>query len=215
MKRESRLISVQGVPMLIFDSPECISDDIVKYNNFWEFELFNKWKHHFPSKGLMLDLGANIGSHCLQFKHWFPDIEILAFELDYNNFRLLSKNVKGIHNILCFNVGVGSHTSIVNFDNGHFSNSGVVKIAANGENQNIVLALDDLHFQKPINFIKIDIEGHELSAFEGMTTLLENNSPMIWLEDITENKGALSFLFNLGYKLLAENKTTDDYLVYK
>ena len=41
--RSTKIISIKGNPMIIFDSPEMISDDIVKYNNFWEFELFNKW----------------------------------------------------------------------------------------------------------------------------------------------------------------------------
>ena len=50
MKRDTRLISINNIPLLIFDSPECISDDIVRYKNFWEFELFNKWKQHFPTE---------------------------------------------------------------------------------------------------------------------------------------------------------------------
>jgi hypothetical protein len=50
MKNETRLLNIKGVPMLVHGSPECVSDDIVKYNNFWEFEIFNKWKHYFPSE---------------------------------------------------------------------------------------------------------------------------------------------------------------------
>ena len=42
MKRETRIVSIHNTPMVIFESPECISDDIVKYNDFWEFEIFNK-----------------------------------------------------------------------------------------------------------------------------------------------------------------------------
>ena len=33
MKRDTRLFSINNIPLLIYDSPECISDDIVKYNN--------------------------------------------------------------------------------------------------------------------------------------------------------------------------------------
>ena len=87
--RSTKIISIKGNPMVIFDSPEMISDDIVKHNNFWEFELFNKWQNFFPKEGLMLDIGANIGSHCVQFKHHFPDLEIYAFEPYLENYQLL------------------------------------------------------------------------------------------------------------------------------
>ena len=48
--RSTKIVSIKNIPMVIFDSPECISDDIVKYNDFWEFELFNKWKETFPKR---------------------------------------------------------------------------------------------------------------------------------------------------------------------
>ena len=34
MIRETRMVTIKGVPMQIFEAPECISDDIVKYNDF-------------------------------------------------------------------------------------------------------------------------------------------------------------------------------------
>ena len=99
MKRETRLVSIHNTPMIIFEGPECISDDIVKYNDFWEFDLFNSWKDHFPSSGLMLDIGANIGGHCVQFKHHFPHLKIIAFEPHPDNYSLLKQNVKRYNDV--------------------------------------------------------------------------------------------------------------------
>ena len=208
--RSTKIISIKDTPMVIFDSPECISDDIVKYNDFWEFELFNRWKKHFPKEGLMLDIGANIGSHCIQFKLYFPDIEIYAFEPFKENFDVLIQNTKQYKDVKCFNVGIGSRTSIVHFNSGHTQNSGVVHIVRNSDNPNIVLSLDSLTID-PVSFIKIDVEGHELSSFEGMKLLLKRDKPLIWLED---NKGkAVPYLQSLGYKILEEDKLTNDYLM--
>ena len=208
--RSTKIVSIKNIPMVIFDSPECISDDIVKYNDFWEFELFNRWKKHFPKEGLMLDIGANIGSHCIQFKLYFPDIEIYAFEPFKENFDVLIQNTKQYKDVKCFNVGIGSRTSIVHFNNGHAQNSGVVHIVRNSDNPNIVLSLDNLTID-PVSFIKIDVEGHELSSFEGMKLLLERDKPLIWVED---NKGkAVPYLKSLGYKILEEDKLTKDYLM--
>ena len=211
--RSTRIISIKNTPMVIFDAPECISDDIVKYNNFWEFELFNKWKHYFPKEGLMLDIGANIGSHCVQFKHYFPDLEIYAFEPFKENFDVLIQNTKQYKDVKCFNVGVGSRTSIVHFNDGHAQNSGVVHIVKNSDNSNIVLSLDDLTLPK-VSFIKIDVEGHELSCMQGMTRLLLDQKPLIWLEE--NNIGdyrVIPYLEKLGYKMLDQQKETKDYLM--
>jgi len=211
MRRSTRLVSIRNTPMIIFEAPECISDDIVKYRDFWEFELFTKWSDFFPSKGLMLDIGANIGSHCLQFKENFPDLEIYAFEPFPENFNLLKQNTQRYNDVKCFNLGIGSHNSIVHFDDGHEFNSGVVSVVENSNNPNIVLALDTFNFHKQVDFIKIDIEGHELSAFEGMKDLLITNRPLVWLED---NKGdAVPYLQSLGYQILEKNELTNDYLM--
>ena len=211
MKRETRIVSIHNTPMVIFESPECISDDIVKYNDFWEFQLFNDWKEHFPSTGLMLDIGANIGGHCVQFKHHFPDLKIIAFEPHPDNYSVLKQNTKRYNDVSVINVGVGSRTSIVSFDDGHNSNSGVVKIVPNGAHKNIVLALDDVWFDEPVKFIKIDIEGHEMSAFEGMIKLIQRDKPLIWLEDNTNT--AVNFLARLGYTTVKRDYTTPDFLM--
>ena len=211
MNRSTRLINIKNTPMVIFETPECISDDIVKYRDFWEFELFAKWCEYFPKKGLMLDIGANIGSHCLQFKESFSELEIYAFEPYLENFNLLLQNTKRYKNIKCFNIGVGSNNSIVHFNDGHEFNSGVISIVEDSNNPNIVLALDTFNFNKKVDFIKIDIEGHELSAFEGMVELLKKDKPLIWLEDNAGN--AVSFLKNLGYKIIQQQDSTKDYLM--
>ena len=211
MKRSTRLISIKNNPMVIFDSPECISDDIVKYRDYWEFELFTEWCEYFPTKGLMLDLGANIGSHCLQFKTNFPDIQIWAFEPYLENYNLLEQNTKQYNDIHCFNVGVGSSNSMVHFSEGHEQNSGVVTIVDKSNITNLVLSLDTIQFPQPISFIKIDIEGHELSALEGMKNILLKDKPLIWIEDI--KKKAVPYLQSLGYKIINSKTQTNDYLM--
>ena len=218
MIRETRMVNIKGIPMQIFEAPECISDDIVKYNNFWEFELFNRWVEYFPKNGLMIDIGANIGNHCLQFKQNFPDLSIWAFELHPENYKLLKANVKAYNDVHAFNVGIGSRTSVVSFTDGHFSNSGVVKMEADGINKNIIIALDDIldcdEQKHPITFIKLDIEGHELSALEGMKKTLLKYNPLIWIEDLTDSV-AINYLMNLGYNIIQKEVSTSDYLMSK
>lgn len=211
MKRSTRLVSIRNTPMVIFEGPECISDDIVKYNDFWEFKLFNQFKEYFPKEGLMLDIGANIGTHCVQFKYYFPNLKIWAFEPFLENFNLLKSNTDRYHDVHCFNVGVGSKGSMVHFGNEQVRNSGVIKIVDESNITNLVIALDTIEFPEPIKFIKIDVEGHELSAFEGMKNTLLKYKPTIWLED--NNLTAVPYLENLGYKVISKQIETNDYLM--
>ena len=214
MKRETRLVSIQGVPMVIYDSPECISDDIVRYNNFWEFELFQKWFKYFPKDGLYFDIGANIGSNSLQFKKNLPNIEIWGFEIDFNNFSLLRQNFKTFPDMFCFNIGVGSNTSLVNFTDFSLSNSGVITVTSDGNNQNLVMALDTINLSdKKLTFIKMDIEGHEISALQGMVNLILTHNPIIWIEDLSGL--GREFLINIGYEMVESVEETSDYLFIK
>ena len=211
MKRGTRLVSIKNTPMVIYEGPECISDNIVKNNNFWEFQLFDRFKNHFPTKGLMLDIGANIGSHCVQFKHYFPEINIWAFEPFDENFNVLKTNTDRYDDVHCFNVGVGSNNSMVHFGNEQEHNSGVIKIVPESNITNLVIALDTITFPQPIKFIKIDVEGYELSAFEGMKNLLLRDKPVIWLEDISTT--AVPYLKKLGYTIIDGDVNTNDYLM--
>jgi len=218
MARDTRLVSIHGIPMKIFEAPECISDDIVKYQDFFEFEIFNRWKEFFDTSGYILDVGANIGNHVLQFKYHFPNSKILAFELHDENYGLLKYNTSKLANVKCFNVGLGSRTSIVNYNDGHVSNCGVVRVDANGGKHNIVMKLDDLFIDDRVSFIKMDIEGHELSALEGMIYKLITNKPKIWVEDLSPNKLAINYLESLGYKVIDKvidknTKKIHDYLL--
>ena len=203
--RNTRFVNFDGVKMMLFESPEIISDQIFLKRNFYEYELFDKWKDCFPNDGLMLDIGANIGNHSLMYNHFFPNLEIWAFEPILENFILLKQNTENIPNILSFNVGVGSRTGVVNFEIDSANNSGSCKISSVLGNQNMIIALDDVEFHdKKISFIKLDVEGHELSCIEGMKNLLYKHKPLIWIEDYKEaakleGNNSIKLLMEYGY----------------
>jgi hypothetical protein len=62
----------------------------------------------------------------------------------------------------------------------------------------------------------MDIEGHELSALEGMINHLMVNKPKIWIEDLTPEKLAINFLESHGYRVIdrALDKNANQYYDY-
>lgn len=55
-----------------------------------------------------------------------------------------------------------------------------------------MLPLDSLHLKTPIDFIKLDVEGMEMQALEGMSRLIDANRPGIFAE--IDNKNLEPFL---------------------
>ena len=214
-----RSININGMTLYVFEEKDIISDDIIRDNNFWEHDTFEKWKHYFPTSGLILDIGANIGNHCLMFYNSFPELKIMAFEMSFKNFDLLKKNIAPYSQITGFNVAVSDHMKIIQYDNSTDHNNGGIGIKDQGAYSNLAIPLDSLNLTEPVSFIKIDIEGHEIYAFEGMKNILLRDKPMIWAEDWShsgywEGESAIQYLLDMGYEIV-ENIIGDYLLIYK
>ena len=221
MYNETKEIVVQGMPMTVFESPEDISDVIVRENRFWEQHVFEKWIQHFPTNGLMLDIGANIGNHCLMFKKFLPQLKIWAFEMSYNNFRLLYKNIFPYSDIKCFNVALSNSVQIISYKDSQDNNNGGISIHHNldARHKNISIPLDSLSIPESVVFIKIDIESHEKYAYEGMKNILLRDKPLIWAEDWVQGghvkgESSIQYLLDMGYEII-ENIVGDYLLRFK
>lgn len=70
-----------------------------------------------------------------------------------------------------------------------------------------VIALDSLQLER-LDFIKIDVEGHELDVFKGAVETIKRCRPVIWSETLTraQKKTLSSYLKSFGYTV----QTLDD-----
>jgi FkbM family methyltransferase len=166
----------------------------------------------------MIDLGANIGNHCLMFHSNFPELNIMAFEMTFDNFDLLKINIAPYPQITAFNVAVSDSVKIIKYDNSFNHNNGEIKIDNQGAHSNVAITLDSLNIEEPVSFIKIDIEGHELQAYYGMVNTILKNKPVIWVEDFVKSyalgQGFVDLLLILGYEIV-DRIESDFLLIYK
>ena len=80
--------------------------------------------------------------------------------------------------------------------------------------------LDSFNFED-VDYIKIDVEGHELKVLKGAINTINKYSPLIVVEENGSaekwNKGikneALNYLQELGYKIVAQER--NDYILEK
>jgi FkbM family methyltransferase len=136
-------------------------------------EIFLVREYGFVPDGdapLILDCGSNIGISILFFKKLLPHARIIGFEPDQKTFELLSRNVaeNRLSDVTLHNVAVASRDGEVTF----FSNPqipgfflmSIVKGRFAGEAHRVPCVTLSSFVQKPVDLLKMDIEGAEMDV---------------------------------------------------
>lgn len=141
----------------------------------------------------VLDIGANYGHYAVEMAKICPTGKVYAFEPVPFTFTVLNKVLSH------FKLSqISSYHTAVSDANGEIEmtiplldfgapNTGIAFIGAseNGNSKKVsvkTLKLDDFQIDGRIDFIKIDIEGHEPQAFLGMKAIIEKHQPVILIE---------------------------------
>ena len=167
-------------------------------------------------KGItVLDVGANIGDYTLELSERFPnDVKIYAFEPSRETFEILKQKVSGISQVQINNFGFSDSEAELPLykDQNHNEMASIYQRDLRGAGVHMdhvetitVRTLDNFTSENnidQINFLKIDVEGHELEVLKGGKRLLEKSSiDYIQFEFGEANIDSGSFLKNF-YPLL-------------
>jgi len=119
---------------------------------------------------LIIDCGANIGLSVIYFKQRYPAAKVIAFEADPNIFRVLEHNVAqfGFTDVTLNRAAVWTHDGKVSFCMEGGLSGRLPKGEGDAPAQVRVPAcrLRDVLAQRPIDFLKLDIEGAEAAVLE-------------------------------------------------
>lgn len=151
----------------------------------------------------IIDLGAYDGDTIREFmsatggkyKH------ITALEPDAKNYKKLVKNCDGMNDITLLNMGAWDKKDVLIFSAKAGRNS---KLSAEG-NSVEVTDIDSLRI--PATFIKMDIEGSEAKAIDGMQKTIREHLPKLYICAYHRNED----LFVLPRKIY---DTSDKYKIY-
>ena len=147
----------------------------------------------------VVDLGANIGYYtCLLAKLVGKDGKVFAFEPDPRNLKLLEKNVKvnEYNNVVIVDKAVSdvNGTCTLYCSQKKFGASTIFEsektktkdlFPVKSETVSLDYYFKKLNLHNKIDFIKIDIEGAEFKAFNGMKKILQLNSNLKIFTEIT------------------------------
>lgn len=139
---------------------------------------------------ISLDVGANIGNHAIIIAKYTK--KVIAFEPVKFVYDVLQSNIKQnqIHNLVALNVGLSNKTAALEICIPPTANLGSASIENKVKDGtfltiNTIVGDDYLaqHFyHEKIDFIKIDVEGHEAMALLGLSKSIKENQPLILLE---------------------------------
>ena len=120
------------------------------------------YKQKLPPNPYIIDCGANIGLSVIYLKQHHPDAEILAFEPDEGNFNLLEKNIKnfGYENVHLRKEAVWTENTTLQFA-GEGSMSSRIDMSSSVNTVAVSAVRLKDYLNKPVDFLKIDIEGAE------------------------------------------------------
>jgi FkbM family methyltransferase len=140
---------------------------------------------------VVVDIGANIGYYTLLFARQVgPTGKVIAFEPDPGNFQLLKKNVRanGYHNVVLMQKAVANRTGTMRL----FvcsNNQGDHRLYDSHDGRPTIdvetTTLDDALARetRPVNFIKMDIQGSEPGALQGMQQTLQRTTDLTMISE--------------------------------
>jgi FkbM family methyltransferase len=134
-------------------------------HGFKEIFLDEIYKQDLPPKPFIVDCGANIGLSVIYMKRLYPDAEVIAFEPDEQNFKLLEKNIQSfaLNSVTLKKEAVWVEDTVLKFAN-EGSMSSKIDTDIHHPTINVNAIRLKSYLARKVDFLKIDIEGAEYTV---------------------------------------------------
>lgn len=149
---------------------------------YFEFPYLNLIRR-LHQGGVVLDIGANVGNHALAFSEFFD--RVYAVEPYPPVYDRLAARKKVSDRIHTFRIALSDHSGTVSFKAPDTDNLGIGRIAEDGDLFIETVSGDAFvaaEIQDRIDFIKIDVEGHEAEVVKGLAKTLLRDRPTVMFE---------------------------------
>jgi len=172
-----RLPRFKTVEIILFSKKFRIIDSasfLYQYGEIFKSEIYKFQVRN--QRPYIIDCGANIGLSVIYFKRLYPNATIIAFEPDPTVFNVLTYNIHsfGFNDVILINKALwDTVTTLPFFAEG--ADGG--RVAVQGDNKQIIRVKTERlnkYLKKPVDFLKIDIEGAETRILQNCRTQLAN-----------------------------------------
>lgn len=229
MRAELKVVNTKHGIFFIINPNETIQKHLLNFGEF-EYHLVSFASSLIRNKpGLILDVGANIGTFSIPLAIKFPNCQFTAFEPQRMVFHHCVSNIflNQLSNITASRAAVSdldlkqirvpyfdifeNYTGSVSLDENVILKrtkiEGVAEPGNYAKNYDSVdvVKLDSVVSSK-VSLMKIDVEGMELSVLKSAKRILQDDSPVILFETwdlpdfVNENKEIYEYLSSIGYQ---------------
>jgi len=157
--------------------------------NDWIKDLYTALAHvPRERRGVAIQAGGAMGVWPDQLSEYFQIVH--TFEPHPVNFDCLRANVGYRANVEMYNAALGSYTGVVEIKlpDSEQHNAGAYYTVKHGKGEAIPqFQLDEMvrsgQIKGRVDFIQLDVEGHEMDVLLGAIEILTNDAPVLMLED--------------------------------
>jgi len=186
--------------------------------------------------GVVIDVGANIGTHTVHFAQLARAGTVICLEPARATFTALLRNVAHLPNVVPLNVALSDANGVKTFfiasDNAYSGLKDTGRKPIVSQEPVACYRADEilpaLLCERRVDLVKIDVEGFETQVLQGMQQLLRSQRPVIFCEICADQRqnldpaATVQFCVSLGYeafvltgsKLLPAGLHSDEYQNY-
>ncbi|WP_095080537.1 FkbM family methyltransferase [Mesorhizobium sophorae] len=182
--------------------------------DFYDREALNLIRRQCLPEKTFVDIGANIGNHCIFLSKFCNPSEVIAFEPNPAAIAILRINMSlnGCSKINLDHLGLAlsskSGTMRVHYPS--IGNIGGAQMLPDDLGDVKCIPGDDLLYQKPIGFIKIDVEGAEFEVLKGLKNTIELRRPNLLVEVWPQARKELEAWCSAFHYMIQESLPMDD-----
>lgn len=178
---EVAVCEVQGSAMILDLSDKGINRDLYLHR-IREPQATRYLQSILRPSWTVVDIGANIGYYALQEAKVVKNV--IAIEPTPNSYKALEVNValNRCVNIETWQMAIGDHNGKVGFEISRACNWNSVSPGNAGDMQVQMIRLDELLDGRWVDYVRMDVEGYEMSVLRGMEQTLRKKKPGMFIE---------------------------------
>lgn len=179
------------------------------WSSNYETKHWNEVSQYIESTRVALDIGAHVGIWSLRMAKMFERVH--AFEPIIKHIECYKKNLSSHNNVTLHQIALSDKDDVkvmkeLDFNSGSSTLEWKIKAKNTKHKQQFIdietTTLDSFNITD-VDFIKMDVEGHEVNTIRGAEQTLSNNSPIVFIEvlhkELRKPYTGLDALQDLGY----------------
>ena len=178
---------------------------------YYERSELDQLRSDLGDRRTIFDIGANIGNHSVYFSRHFNSERIVLIEPYQPAIKHLLVNValnySPAFDLSFLGKAAGAHNANASIVAPTTFNIGLTSIDPSKPGEVEVLTGDAIVGDRPVDLIKIDVEGMEIEVLSGLSSTLSRQRPALYIEVSDANREAfVGAMQRFGYKVLRDER---------